>query len=351
MNLDQSLIKEYWHLICHRQELPSPGDYFKFSTAVGDIVVFNDGADLVAFDNHCPHRGAIMFDGAHGNQPATCKYHGWTWSAGRVIVPHPEAFAGCDVGKAQLFRFKLDWCGDFVFVAMEPRLSLYEQLGGVAEILENISFNVSSLMDVNQYPYECGWQIAVENALEPYHISMVHPTTLASLELEEGQNEFFGLNSVWYAPIANKSLHRKLERLKRFFFVDFAYDGYMSIYLFPFVMISSTFGYSYSVQHFFPTQDGATLFSSRLLRAHLADAKSEQLLGSFFDSTAQMNRKVFEEDHEICRRVPSRTWSPAPLKFPAKSEVKIDHFRLSCREHLAHEAARATHGSPVPSMA
>ena len=339
--LDSSLVRAYWHLLCHRRELPAKGDYLRFETAAGDIVVFNDGKDLVAFDNRCPHRGARLYDGVAGNQPATCKYHGWTHDAGIMIIPEREKFSQCDLAEAKLRQYAVDWCGDFLFVGIAPRAALYEQLGDAAEILENISFNIDARTDLNQYMYECYWPLAVENALEPYHISLVHPQTLATLQLENGENTFTGINSVWRAPVGNRRIHRQLQGLQRFFAIDFAYEGYLSLYLFPFTMLSSTFGFSYSLQHFFPSASSRheTHFTSRLLTAPATDERAAALVAPLLESTAQVNRRVFAEDHEICKRMTADSWSVEPLRFPNVEEAKIGHFRESCRSHIAQTAS------------
>lgn len=336
MDFDQSLVRDYWHLLCHRRELPAPGDYLRFATCIGDVVVFNDGNDLVVFDNRCPHRGALIYAGTHGNQAATCSYHGWTYARGQIIVPHRENYSGCDLSKARLSTFPVDWCGDFLFFSVTPRQPLYDQLGEASEILENISFNIDSSADVNQYVYDCYWPLAVENALEPDHISLIHPQTLSKLELEDGENVFLGLNSVWRAPIGNARLRKQLGGLKRFFNIDYGYEGYLSLYLFPFTMLSSTHGYSYSLQSFFPrdASQASTSFSSRLLLAPTRDEQAASVLSSFFASTAQVNRQVFEEDHDVCKRMPRSSWNTAPLAFASRTEAKIQHFRQSCRAHL-----------------
>lgn len=335
MSLDRSLIRNYWHMLCHRREMPASGDYLRFETCIGEVVVFNDGTDLVVFDNRCAHRGARIFAGTDGNQAATCAYHGWTYSHGTVIVPEREKFRGCDLSKARLNTYQVDWCGDFLFFGIDPREALYDQLGDAAEILENISFNIEGRFDTNQYVYECYWPLALENALEPYHISLIHPQTLATLELEDGENLFMGRNSVWRAPVGNARLRKQLGTLKRFFNIDYGYEGYLSLYLFPFTMLSSTFGYSYSLQHFFPRDEAGTQtsFCSRLLTAATKDEQAAQVLQSFFASTAQVNRKVFAEDHDICKRMPRESWSMEPLRFASDTEAKIQHFRESCRAH------------------
>jgi phenylpropionate dioxygenase-like ring-hydroxylating dioxygenase large terminal subunit len=336
MVLGIKLFQNFWHMVCHRKELPNDGDFLRFNTPIGDVVIFNDGGHYVAFDNRCAHRGALIYSTSFGNQSNTCKYHGWTFKSGKLIIPDLENFNGCSINKANLNQYRLDWCGDFLFVGVEPQCDLYEQLGGVAEYIENISFNIHSRLDASAYEYECAWPLAIENALEPYHIGMVHPGTLANLKLEAGVNTFYGSNSIWQAPLGDDRIKKQLYRLGAFFNIDYSYEGYMSIFMFPFTMISSTFGYSYSLQNFFPhkTRHDRTNFMSRLLTCHIKDAHAHKIVQPFLDSTAKINKKVFEEDHAICKIMPADSWSTDPLAFMSDQEIKISHFRDACRANL-----------------
>lgn len=336
MNFDCDLFSRYWHLACHRRELAVHGDFIRFDSPLGEVVVFNDSGNIVAFDNRCPHRGARIFLADHGNQPFYCEYHGWSFKNGKVLVPEAQSFSSCNVNLAKLKQYSVGWCGDFVFFSVDPMMALYEQLGSVAETLENISFNIDLRSDFNRYQFECYWPLAIENALEPYHINMVHPETLASLQLDKGVNEFFGANSIWCAPVGNIRLKKNLERMSKFLSIDYKYDGYMSIYLFPFSMVSSTYGFSYSIQNFFPGSEDVnfTNFTSRLLTAPVVSEDARQVLKPFFESSAIVNRKVFEEDHSVCKRMPKNSWSFEPLVFFSDSEVKIQHFRDSCHRFM-----------------
>jgi phenylpropionate dioxygenase-like ring-hydroxylating dioxygenase large terminal subunit len=333
MELGEKLFRKYWHMLCHRRELPNDGDFLRFKTPIGHVVIFNDGGNYIAFDNRCAHRGTLIYLSDFGNQANTCKYHGWTFKSGKLIIPAKEQFKDCDIDKADLNRYKLDWCGDFIFLGISPKLDLYDQLDGVSNYIENISFNIAGRFDLNSYDYECGWPLALENALEPYHIDMVHPETLASLNLEKGLNYFYGSNSVWKAPVGNVRLKKQLGRIRSFFNIDYSYEGYMSIFMFPFTMISSTYGYSYSLQNFFPSAECAhrTSFMSRLLTCNLKNEQADKVMNPFFSSSAKVNRAVFEEDHAICKIIPLGSWSPEPLKLMSDQEVKIAHFRELCR--------------------
>lgn len=335
MDLDLSLLRQYWHLVCHRSEVARRGDYIRLDTAAGEIVAFHDGSKVQAFDNRCPHRGARIFSAAFGNAPATCPYHGWTYRSGQMFVADRGRFAGCDLSGATIKHLQTAWVGDFLFVGLEPRQTVEDQLSGLYELVEAISRNISKRADFSNYSYECYWPIAVENALEPYHISAIHPKTLNLLKISDGKNEFFGKNSLWRAEVNDERSAKILRSLKRFFDIDLQFEGYQFIYLYPFGMISSTFGYSYSVQNFFPKGGGETAFYSRLLQARTRDDQAARTLESFFESSANINRQVFSEDHAVCKLVPADSWTSDPLRFAADSEVKIQHFRESCRTHLA----------------
>jgi len=347
MRLDNTLFTRYWHLGCHRRELANEGDFVRLTTVVGDVVMYNDGDDIVAFDNRCAHRGARIYEGECGNQAPTCKYHGWTYRNGMTIIPERERFHDCNIEAARLRAFATEWCGDFLFFSVAPAHTLEAQLGESARMVEDISFNIDRRIDHNAYDYPCYWPLAIENALESYHVAMVHADTLMGLELEDGEDAFFGDNSIIYAPIGNARLSKQLKRLRPLFEIDFQYEGYMSLYLFPFSMISSTYGYSYSIQSFFPkagTQDTSN-FISRLYTAPTRAGNAAAILASFFDSSVKMNREIFKEDADVCNLLAPDTWSMQPLRYMSERERKISHFRESCRRAMSEPPETAHAGA------
>lgn len=318
---------EYWHLLCHRSELPTPGDYLKLTWLGQEVVVYNDGGELLVFDNLCPHRGTRFFTETHGNAPLTCPYHGWSYRAGTMHIPCRERYAQADLDGAKLHTLQLDWCADFLFAAPAPRMPLDAQLGDTYHLLADLSFNVAGRSDLNAADFACDWRIALENALEPLHVPFVHPESLAELQLADGVNTFTPWTSVWHAELGNAAMVKKLRSVKRLFQLDSQYEGYQSLYLFPFTMLSSTFSYSYSLQHFFPSaQPERTHFSSRLLNGAARPATAAALQ-SFFDASARMNRQVFAEDQAICERIAPGAADHARFAILAADEQKIAHFR------------------------
>jgi phenylpropionate dioxygenase-like ring-hydroxylating dioxygenase large terminal subunit len=336
IELGKTLFQRYWHLVCHKNELPRDKDYLRFKTPIGDAVIFNDGGNYVAFDNRCAHRGALIYPDFCGTQANVCKYHGWAFRSGKLIIPSVDQFGSCGIDAADINRYHLDWCGDFLFLGISPEKSLLEQLEDVSIHLEKISLDISGRLDLAAYDYECAWPIAIENALEPYHIEMVHRSSLAKLRLGQGLNSFYGLNSIWQAPIGADRVQRQLTRLDSFFDIEYGFLGYSSIFIFPFSMISSTFGYSYSLQNFFPHQkrEDRTHFMCRFLASRVKDARAEEIVKPFFDSSIAMNRQIFDEDHLICKTLPADAWGVECPRYLSDQEVKIAHFREMCRLNL-----------------
>ena len=334
--IDHHLARSSWHLVAHRSELARDRDFIRLEWVLGDLVLYNDKGDVIAFDNVCPHRGARFFLDDAGNAPALCAYHGWSYRGGQLRIPRRESYRPCDLAGARLNRFSTAWCGDFLFVAVAPQTGLEAQLGDLAPTLAAMSLDIDRRRDTESYRYQCPWRVAVENALEPDHVHMVHADTLGQLELDDGQNSFHGCNSVLRASIGNEQMAKRLTKLRRFFDLQAAEPGYTALFIFPFAFLTTTFGYSYALQTFLPSRGGAdTHFTTRLFSARLSSAAAEPITEPFFASVAAMNRSVFEEDHAICRRVDPSFPLDAASRILSVSEQKVAHFRDSVAQTRA----------------
>jgi phenylpropionate dioxygenase-like ring-hydroxylating dioxygenase large terminal subunit len=329
--LADKLIRNYWHLVAHRSELAQWGDYVRLDWPLGELALFNDEGAVIAFDNLCPHRGARYFIEDAGNGRIACPYHGWGFRDGELRIPLRSTFDAAEVAGARLNIYQTAWCGEFLFAGLAPAKALDDQLGDMAQTLETVSRQIAARRDFNAFLWRSNWRVAVENALEGYHVSAIHPQTLGPLGLIDDETVFTGGGSIYTAQIGDARTAKGLERMKRFFDIDHAYDGYWTAHVFPFAMLSSTFGYSYSMQSFFPAaEDRRTRVTSRLLTARTRPG-SDAALDSFFESTGRVNRQVFEEDHAICARVSPLYDMAKPGRFFAGSELRVRELHA----HLA----------------
>ncbi|MDR7334698.1 Rieske 2Fe-2S domain-containing protein [Roseateles asaccharophilus] len=346
--MDALLRDRYWHLLCHASELAKPGDFLKLRWLDKDVVVASDQGNLVVFDNVCPHRGAKLYAAEHGNGPITCRYHGWSYNAGELHIPCRPKFREDEVALLSLTTLKIDWCGDFLFASPDPAHTLDEQLGDLFDQLAAISMEVHGRHAWNAYTYDCDWKIAVENALDSLHTPFVHKDSLNRLRLSDPVNSYVGMNSVARFEICDAQMLKQLKSTSRLFAGSERFEGYMSIYLFPFTMLTSTFGYSYSLQHFFPSDvPQKANFYSRLLRGSLRQGLPSNALDHFFDSTAKVNETVFEEDNSICREMDFSRYDINDLGRLSVDEEKIEYFRRGLQTVAAKGAATTPQSLPA----
>lgn len=297
----QTLLNNFFHFGCHISEVGDNRKYIRLHLFDNDIIIYNDNGEIICFDNICPHRGApFLCNGENeGCQKLECPYHGWVYENGRLVISNRNQFDNSELEDIDIFRYQVKQCGEFVFFAKTPLYSLREQLGDFYTTLETISHSITQKVDLNKSDFDSNWKISLENALENYHVPSVHPNTLAPLELSNGEVVFDKLNSIWISEIKNKKAFKKLSKIKNFFDPNIYYkENYFSIYLFPFSMISSTFGYSYAFQSFFPNSIERTSFYSRTY-----SVKSQLNTDAFYDSVKRVNRQIFDEDIAVCNSV------------------------------------------------
>jgi phenylpropionate dioxygenase-like ring-hydroxylating dioxygenase large terminal subunit len=321
--LERRLLENFWHLVAHRCELAEPGAWLRLDWPLGDLALFNDEGEIIAFDNLCPHRGARFFVGDSGAGRMTCAYHGWSYRGGCLRVAQPGQFDETDLAGVNIRRYKTVWCGDFLFVGLSPQQSLDDQLGPIRVALADAGARIAARADFNAFAFQSNWRVAVENALESYHVNAIHGQTLAPLALIDEEVSYAERNILYTARISDPRTARALEAARRFFDGAGGHKGYWSLYVFPFAMFSSTFGYSYALQTYFPTQEvKRSDFCSRMFTARMKPG-AEAALESFFASSIEVNRRIFEEDHAICARVSPAYDMAAPKRIFARSESRV----------------------------
>jgi len=327
--MSEILINDFWHLVAHKSELKENQDFIKLKLSSKEIVVFNDNGVLVAFDNLCPHRGTRILSGTNGKSPITCPYHSWTYKNGELKIPNKKKFIDCDINTADINKLDIDFCGEFIFVCFKPKISLKEQLAGMESSLEVISSDISERLNFTSYKFDSVFPVAIENALESEHVPTVHKDSLSGLKLQDGEYSFLGKNSAWHTTVGNDRINKNLQAISENFDISSQYQGYRNYLIFPFAMLSSTYGYSYSLQNFHPTKDGKTYFSSRFFSTKIK--KNSNVMDFFFRESIEINRQIFEEDAKICSRVPSESWSIDDLKYSREIDCRIKEYRKAYR--------------------
>ena len=183
LEADKIFHKE-WIFICSEADLPEVGDYFAFDLA-GESIEIIRGTDhqLRAISNNCRHRGTQLLDHGHGNisKTITCPYHAWVYDTQGTFIGAP--FTGnikVDKTTHCLSNFNLDtWLGlVFINLSQDPP-SLSERFSGIesfCDIYQPEKFDIA--IKGEQEYWSANWKLAMENAMESYHLFKVHKETL-----------------------------------------------------------------------------------------------------------------------------------------------------------------------------
>jgi phenylpropionate dioxygenase-like ring-hydroxylating dioxygenase large terminal subunit len=281
-----------WVIAAHRCELAAPGDYVLLPWAAdGELAVANMAGHVVAFDNRCPHRGARIYTEPAGNREPRCGYHGRVATAAGVR------------------RYSHGWVGDWLVVDRG------DATGPIPDAIYDLLTHTPGLRlhSTLRFTQACDWQTAVENALEAEHVPHVHAQTLGVLKLKQQALDLCADgSSVERFRAEGKNLSRLSWLFPRELFTD-----YLHAHLHPHTCISSTRGWTYSLQHYFPRADGQTAFWHRMYAA-----PTKHPAASFFKAAAAMNAKVFAEDAAICAGIP-----PGFAGQLGPHDARIAHFR------------------------
>ncbi|HEX4592547.1 MAG TPA: SRPBCC family protein, partial [Gemmataceae bacterium] len=139
--------------------------------------------------NVCPHRHSHLTDRPRGRtERLRCQYHGWEFNRdGRTgKIPDAGAFRPWDRENSCLRSFRLDTCGELVFINLSPDgPTLREWIGPLWDLWSTGYGGAYRHAATWEADFPCNWKVVLENSLESYHIPEVHPTTFKDYPDEE----------------------------------------------------------------------------------------------------------------------------------------------------------------------
>lgn len=184
------LFANAWHCVTTTDVLRAAGDFVTLELFDEPVLVRNCDGEIRAFQNVCAHRHARLTAVPCGTSARMrCQYHGWEYDAdGRTCrVPDARSFVPIRRGGERLHRFRAETCGKLVFVAIaDGAPPLHAALGDATVRLIEQRFS-RDFVPIGTWTIEhaANWKIIVENSLEGYHLTSVHPSTLAKLSRAE----------------------------------------------------------------------------------------------------------------------------------------------------------------------
>ena len=177
-----NLFMKVWNFVGRVECVPKPGDYYTLEFAGVPVILARDQRNQVrAFANTCRHRGCQLVEGAGNSKAFVCPYHGWTYGLNGDLLAAPEMQLTKDFqqGAYGLKPIRLETWEGFVFINFDPHaVGLMEYLGDLPERLGSYRFGDMTMTRRVEYTLACNWKIYAENAMEAYHVPMVHKRTL-----------------------------------------------------------------------------------------------------------------------------------------------------------------------------
>lgn len=304
----ETIFQNNWIFICFKNDVDKINDFVTKKIGKIPVVVQNMNGEVKAFINVCSHRFSILQGQEKGNRPLLCPYHGWAYNKEGVPTGIPKKplfkdFTDKELCELKLKEYSLESCGDLYFIHInKPKNTLKEYLGDFYGQLESISKGKSELIDVNKIIINSNWKVIVENTLESYHVNLIHAETFRKLGAKGLLFKFTNSHSNWEAELGLSENDPKLSKIHNSF-ADRPYviDGYTHYLIYPNLLISSSYGVSFNFSYVHPLSSGETEFTSYVFVAK--QNKNNALINLYKESLIEFNRKVFNEDKQICEEV------------------------------------------------
>lgn len=175
-----TVLRAGWHCVARSDELPEPGDFLTLDLLGEPILIVRDGKRLRALSNLCRHRGMPLAQGQGRARRFTCPYHAWTYGTdGALLRAARMENAAFDPTTCRLPGFATSERMGFLYVCLADNPpDLDADLAGLAAITAPYEPETYRIAHAATEVWACNWKSLVENFMEGYHLSVVHPQTL-----------------------------------------------------------------------------------------------------------------------------------------------------------------------------
>ncbi len=340
----KAVIEKSWIFAGLTDDLPNSGDFIVVRSGRFSIAVIRDHAGKVqAFHNICRHRGVEILEGK-GNfgKTITCPYHWWMYGDDGSLQGVPNAtacFPDLERAELSLKRASIGILQSLIFIHPEPNEVFADWTKGLHGKLWPHNLASDKLLEAPRliYDLQCNWKIFVENALDGYHLSHLHSTTLGGPKPLENEWREIGQHLAWYATDEKgvdhslpKTVREDYERNWSSKITEAEAPGFAGVYfLYPATLITPT-PYSFSISSLRPIDAHNTELEVRTwsLKGWLGDAhfKAEDIDGydprtghissSHWKEHPAASQDFQTEDVWICEKIQRGLTSPAAEAGP-----------------------------------
>ncbi|GIF18101.1 Rieske 2Fe-2S family protein [Actinoplanes tereljensis] len=186
---EQELIfEQMWFCAARGEDIATPGAFRTVEVGRESVLLTRaaDGAAR-AFLNVCRHRGAKLSVEESGAVKRTfrCMYHAWAYDLDGKLVAAPNLVKMPDVDRVEYGLRKVsvrEWLG-YVWVCLAEQPPSFEddvmgacveRLGDLGSI-ERYGLDALTVGRRIRYDVKANWKLIIENFMECYHCSTIHP--------------------------------------------------------------------------------------------------------------------------------------------------------------------------------
>jgi phenylpropionate dioxygenase-like ring-hydroxylating dioxygenase large terminal subunit len=203
-----------WHFLCLEIDVPEVGEYRTTMMGAMPVVVARaEDGEVVAFENRCAHRGALIcLDDGGKVKDFHCVYHAWRYdlrgNLKSIAFRHgvngkggmPDDFQMEAHGPRKL-RVVVE--SGLIFGTLSAGAPSFEDFVG-PEVLVRLRRVLHKKLEVIgrfTQPLPCNWKLYMENVRDTYHASLLHMffTTFRITRLSQGGGVMVGENGVAHA--------------------------------------------------------------------------------------------------------------------------------------------------------
>jgi Rieske 2Fe-2S family protein len=194
----EHIFEEMWFCAVRSADLASPGQFRNVQVGRESVLLLRGRDGLLrAFLNVCRHRGARLCTEAEGQvrRNLRCPYHSWTYALDGKLVAAPNIAALTDDAGEPIDRYQFglvpvaltEWLG-YAWVCLSDSPPPFDDV--IAESTRTLDdpeainrYGIGGL-DVGKrivYDVAANWKLIVENFMECYHCSSIHPELVGVL--------------------------------------------------------------------------------------------------------------------------------------------------------------------------
>ena len=169
-----------WHCLGRADEIPNVGDFLTAHLLDEPLIAVRGADGVRVLSNICRHRAMPLVQGSGSTKRFLCPYHAWSYRLDGSLIraPHMEN-ATFDPKTCRLPEFPcVEWNG-FLYVNLSGDAGpLAPQLTELDALIRAYQPETYEIVHSEEEVWHCNWKCLVENFMEGYHLSVVHPKTL-----------------------------------------------------------------------------------------------------------------------------------------------------------------------------